>query len=215
MSADFKREQALGARDGRRIAGLDEAGRGPLAGPVAAAAVRLDPAALAKGRYRGIADSKSLSAKAREDFHARLFEAAEVAVGWASVEEIDRLNILAASLLAMRRALTALAALAGPMDAALVDGKQLPPALPCPGEAITGGDRKVLSIAAASIVAKVERDRVMLALDRTHPGYGWAKNKGYPTADHRAALQRLGPSPAHRRSFRPVRLALLAAQQET
>lgn len=212
MSADFKREQALGARDGRRIAGLDEAGRGPLAGPVAAAAVRLDPAALAKGRYEGIADSKALSAKVREDFHALLFEEAEVAVGWAWIGEIDRLNILAASLLAMRRALTALA---GPMHAALVDGKHLPPELPCPGEAVTGGDRKVLSIAAASIVAKVERDRVMLALDRAHPGYGWAKNKGYPTADHRAALQRLGASPAHRRSFRPVRLALLAAQQET
>ncbi len=205
MSPDFSFENRHGAGDGKRVAGLDEAGRGPLAGPVTAAAVRLCPEALAAGRYAGLADSKALTAKARERLHALLLAEAEVAVGWASVAEIDRLNILQASLLAMRRALDGLGA---PCDQVLVDGKHLPPELPCPGEAVVGGDRKVLSIAAASIVAKVERDREMAALDRRFPGYGWAVNKGYPTKAHRAALAELGVTPAHRRSFAPVRLVL-------
>ncbi len=207
MPPDFAMEDALGARIGKRVAGLDEAGRGPLAGPVCAAAVRLGPDLLAAGQYRGLADSKTLSAKARDALHVRLLEEAEVAVGWASVEEIDRLNILAASLLAMHRALTGLVP---SCDAALVDGNRLPSDLPCPAQAVVGGDRKVLSISAASIVAKVERDRVMIKLDRLHPGYGWAKNKGYPTKAHRDALLSLGPTTAHRRSFEPVRLALEA-----
>lgn len=204
MPPDFSLERRHGAEAGRRVAGLDEAGRGPLAGPVAAAAVRLDPGKLLAGRYAGLADSKLLSARRREALHSRLLEEAEVGLGWASVEEIDRMNILAASLLAMRRALLQLGE---PCERALVDGNRLPPDLPCPSEAVVGGDRKVLSIAAASIVAKVERDRVMADLDRTYPGYGWARNKGYPTREHRAALTVLGPSPAHRLSFAPLRLA--------
>lgn len=205
MQLDYTLECHLGAQAGKRVVGLDEAGRGPLAGPVTAAAVRLDPDGVAAGRYAGLADSKTLTARTRERLHATLLAEAEVGIGWASVEEIDRLNILAASLLAMSRAL---AALPLPGEVALVDGNRLPPDLPCPGEAVVGGDGKVLSIAAASIVAKVERDRVMAELDRSYPGYGWAKNKGYPTADHRRALLELGPSPAHRRSFAPVRLVL-------
>ncbi len=205
MRPDFLFEERHGAHDGRRVAGLDEAGRGPLAGPVTAAAVRLCPKALAKGRYTGLADSKALSAKRREQLHRLLLDEAEVGIGWASVEEIDRLNILHASLLAMRRALEGIG---GACDQALIDGKHVPSDLPCPGEAVVGGDRKVLSIAAASIVAKVERDREMLVLDRRFPGYGWADNKGYPTKAHRSALLQLGVTPAHRRSFAPVKLAL-------
>lgn len=195
----------MGADQGVRVAGIDEAGRGPLAGPVTAAAVRLDPRLVAAGRFAKLADSKKLSSNARETLSQLLFEEAEVALGWASVEEIDRMNILAASLLAMQRALKGLPQ---PCDWALVDGNRLPPDLNCQGQAVVGGDAKVLSIAAASIVAKVARDRVMVELDQAHPGYGWTKNKGYPTKDHRAALVTLGPSPAHRRSFAPVRLAL-------
>ncbi len=160
---------------------------------------------MGKGRYAKLADSKKLSAATRETLSQLLWEEAEVALGWASVEEIDRLNILAASLLAMRRALTSLPE---PCDWALIDGNRIPPDLPCQSQAVVGGDAKVLSIAAASIVAKVARDRVMAELDLTHPGYGWHQNKGYPTKAHRAALMTLGPSPAHRRSFAPVRLAM-------
>ncbi len=166
--------------------------------------MRLDPARLAAGRYAGLDDSKKLSAETREALHARLLEEAEVGIGWASVEEIDRLNILAASLLAMQRALLALP---GVWHLALIDGNRLPPDLPCPGEAVVGGDAKVLSIAAASVVAKVERDRAMADLDRAYPGYGWARNKGYPTREHRQALLSLGPTPAHRMTFAPLRLA--------
>ena len=204
MPPDFLIEEGFGAAAGRRIAGLDEAGRGPLAGPVTAAAVRLCPEALARGRYLGLDDSKLVPAPRREALHALLLEEAEVGIGWASVEEIDRLNILQASLLAMRRALACLS----PCVQVLVDGKQVPGGLDCAGEAVVGGDGRSLSIAAASIVAKVERDRAMLALDADWPGYGWASNKGYATADHRAALRRLGPSPHHRRSFAPVRVLL-------
>lgn len=198
-------ESRLGAEQGLRIAGLDEAGRGPLAGPVTAAAVRLDPTKVAAGRYTKLADSKKLTAQTRETLSCLLHDEAEVALGWASVEEIDRLNILAASLLAMRRALSGLPQ---PCDWALVDGNRIPPDLSCQAQAVVGGDAKVLSIAAASIIAKVARDRTMAELDQAHPGYGWAKNKGYPTKDHRAALLDMGPSPAHRRSFAPVRAAL-------
>ena len=183
------------------VAGIDEAGRGPLAGPVVAAAVILDPAL----PIDGLADSKVLSPGRREllDVEIRT-RAAAWALGRAEVEEIDRLNILQATLLAMQRAVAALPF--APVSA-LVDGNRCP-ALPCPVEAIVGGDRTVRAIAAASILAKVARDREMLHLDEHYPGYGFARHKGYPTADHVAALRRLGVSDVHRRSFAPVRQLL-------
>ena len=186
-----------GASVAARIAGVDEAGRGPLAGPVVAAAVILDPRAIPEG----IDDSKRLTAARRAALHAELLACAAVGIGQASVEEIDRLNILRASFLAMRRALAELT----PVPAlALVDGNRVPPDLGCPARAIVGGDGLALSIAAASIVAKVARDRIMADLARDWPGYGWEANAGYPTAGHLDALLRLGPTPHHRRSFRPV-----------
>jgi ribonuclease HII len=177
------------------IAGIDEVGRGPLAGPVLAAAVVLH------GPLEGLADSKSLSAPRREALFAVLLRRAMVGVAAASVEEIDRLNILQASLLAMRRAVSRLP---GPRpDLVLVDGRQAPD-LPCRVRTIIGGDREVPEIAAASIVAKVIRDRLMQRLAERHPGYGWETNVGYATAAHREALRRLGACRHHRRSFRPV-----------
>ena len=183
------------------LAGVDEAGCGPLAGPVVAAAVILD-----RARFpRGIDDSKALDAATREAIYARLRRVAAIGVGIASVEEIDRLNIYWARMLAMARAVDALG-----MDPAivLVDGNA------CPrwertSRAIVGGDAKCRSIAAASIVAKVTRDRIMVELDAVHPGYGWARNKGYGTLDHRRALAELGPCQAHRRSFAPVAAQLV------
>lgn len=188
----FKLERAHPAP----LAGVDEAGCGPLAGPVVAAAVILD-----RDRSpRGIDDSKALREDAREGLFARLIKSAVVGVGIASVEEIDALNILQARLLAMARAVDALG-----VDPAtvLVDGNALP-RWDRPSTAIVGGDAKCRSIAAASIVAKVTRDRIMVRLDADHPGYGWARNKGYGTAEHLRALAELGPTPAHRRSFAPV-----------
>jgi ribonuclease HII len=179
------------------VAGVDEVGRGPLAGPVYAAAVILDPARLPPG----LDDSKKMSETRREKaFDAIMASAIAVGIGVASVEEIDRINILAATMLAMRRAVERLTI--RPVHA-LVDGNKVP-ALPCPAEAIVKGDSKVLSIAAASIIAKVTRDRFMSDLDAACPGYGWARNKGYGTADHMEALARLGPSVHHRTSFAPI-----------
>lgn len=187
------------------VAGVDEAGRGPLAGPVVAAAVLFEPeflVAQAQGELEGLTDSKKLSSARREHFFSLLTSRADVSigVGRAEVEEIDRLNILRATHLAMARALKAL-----PMtpDHALVDGRPVPN-LPCPSTAIVGGDGLSLSIAAASVVAKVTRDRLMEELDHQHPGYGFVRHKGYGTPEHLAALRRLGPSPCHRRSFAPV-----------
>ena len=202
---DDRRETALGAREGRRIAGLDEVGRGPWAGPVVAAAVVL-PRRLPSSMRRALDDSKRVKPLLRRELAASLLELAEVSLGRAEVAEIDALNILEASHLAMQRAL---ASLASPPDAALVDGNRLP-ALPCPAEAVVGGDGLSLSIAAASIVAKVARDREMVELASRHPGYGWERNMGYGTAEHRAGLQQFGPSAQHRRSFKPVRLLLEA-----
>lgn len=183
------------------VAGVDEAGRGPLAGPVVAAAVILDQ----KRTIRGLADSKTLS----EPQRLRLEEAIKVgAVSWAlgraEVEEIDSLNILWASLLAMRRAVESLAVKPG---RCLIDGNRCPQ-LACPAEAVVGGDRLIAAISAASILAKVGRDREMVALDEKYPGYGLARHKGYPTRAHILALQELGASPIHRRSFAPVRRLL-------
>ena len=185
------------------VAGVDEVGRGPLAGPVVAAAVILDPAI----PIPGLADSKALSARRREQLAVIVRKTALAwSLGRAEVAEIDDLNILQASLLAMRRAVMALTV---PPRLALIDGNRCPE-LPCRGLALIGGDRRVVAISAASILAKVTRDAEMVNLDRHYPGYGLAGHKGYPTAAHRAALARLGPSPIHRRSFAPVRAALAA-----
>ncbi len=195
---DFAHE----ARHAAPVAGVDEAGRGPLAGPVVAAAVILDPACVPDG----LDDSKALSAKRRAALHARLLACARVGVGVASVAEIDRLNILWATMLAMERAVDAL----GVMPAmVLVDGNRCPD-WRYPSVAIVRGDALSLSIAAASIVAKETRDAMMVAADADYPGYGWASNKGYGAKVHLDALKALGPTPLHRRSFAPVRQALLA-----
>jgi len=179
------------------VAGVDEAGCAPLAGPVVAAAVILDRAHFP----RGIDDSKMLPAAAREAIYGRLRKVAAIGVGMASVEEIDRLNIYWARMLAMERAVDALGVEPAMV---LVDGNA------CPrwqrrSMAIVAGDAKCRSIAAASIVAKVTRDRIMIDYAQLHPGYGWETNKGYPTPEHQRALRELGPTPLHRRSFAPVR----------
>ena len=192
MGPDFQHETSIGGR----VAGIDEAGRGPLAGPVTAAAVILDPAQIPKG----LNDSKKLTPARREALFDLITAKAEFGIGWASVAEIDRINIRQATFLAMARAV---AALPGTPDHALVDGNALPD-LPCPATALVKGDARALSIAAASILAKVARDRAMVALAQQHPGYGWDHNSGYPTKAHLAALESLGVSPAHRRSFKPV-----------
>ncbi len=184
------------------VAGVDEVGRGPLAGPVVTAAVILAPSDPMFGQYR---DSKKLSEKRRLALYRHLRRhAVGLALAQASVEEIDRLNILEATMLAMRRAVEALPVRPA---RAVVDGNRCP-ALSVPVEAIVGGDGSVQEIAAASIVAKVVRDRLMQRLDRRYPGYGLGGHKGYGTAVHMEALQRLGPCPAHRQSFAPVRRCL-------
>ncbi len=193
---------ALESRFDGPVAGVDEAGRGPLAGPVVAAAVILDPA----NTPAGLADSKTLSEKRREALAPLIRQSAAVGVGAASVEEIDTLNILQASLLAMRRAV---AALPRPPAVCLVDGNQ-DPRLSCRTELVIKGDARSLSIAAASIIAKTVRDEEMRALDKIHPQYGWASNKGYGSAAHRAALERFGATDHHRRSFAPVAAAIAA-----
>lgn len=191
---------ALEREHGGRVAGVDEAGRGPWAGPVVAAAVVL-PAAPDRRLVDGLDDSKKLSAGRRERMSALLREHAEIGLGAASVAEIERRNILAATHLAMARAVRRLR---GPLAVALVDGNSLPPGLPCPARAVVRGDGLSLSIAAASVVAKVARDRIMAALARRHPAYGWERNAGYGTPRHRAGLEAAGPTPHHRRTFAPV-----------
>ncbi|WP_290650220.1 ribonuclease HII [Aquisalimonas sp.] len=186
-----------------RLAGIDEAGRGPLAGPVVVAAVILDP----RNPVAGITDSKRLSAAQRQRLATQI---RDQALAWAVVhagpEEIDHVNILQATLRAMQEAVVQL-----PLSPsrALVDGNRCP-ALACRGEALIGGDGLEPAIGAASILAKVDRDRVMVELDAVWPGYGFARHKGYPTRAHVQALRRLGPTPVHRRSFAPVRDALEA-----
>jgi ribonuclease HII len=195
---DFELERAAGGR----VAGVDEAGRGPLAGPVVAAAV-IFPAGVPDALAALLDDSKKISAIQRERAFAALHGcgAAEIGVGAASVAEIFRLNILQAALLAMRRAV---ARLPGPPDLALIDGNKAP-GLACAERCVIGGDGISFSIAAASIVAKVIRDRAMARLDARHPGYGWASNAGYGSALHRAALHRLGATAHHRAGFGTVR----------
>lgn len=194
------------ATPGLVLAGVDEAGRGPLAGPVAAGAVSM-PQTLAEaqlaGPWAGLTDSKRLSETSRERFfeELRATPGVRIGLGWASAAEIDSLNILRATHLAMARAIAALGN--PPPGFALVDGLPVH-GLPCPHEAVVKGDAKCFFISAASIVAKVSRDRLMVELDAKYPGYGFADHKGYGTAEHLEALRRLGPCPEHRRSFGPV-----------
>lgn len=187
--------------NGGYVAGVDEVGRGPLAGPVVAAAVILDP----RRQIAGLDDSKKLTARRREALATLIHQRAlAVALGRAEVEEIDALNIHRASLLAMERAIAALAPAPQRVE---VDGLH-PPVAPCEVRAIPHGDALVPAISAASIVAKVARDREMVGWDARYPGYGFAQHKGYGTRAHREALRRLGPTPLHRRSFAPLRLML-------
>ncbi|MCA0921382.1 ribonuclease HII [Pseudooceanicola nanhaiensis] len=194
---DFSFEDAARASGATLIAGVDEVGRGPLAGPVTAAAVILDPSRLPEG----LNDSKKLTAKRREALAAILPDVAVVCVAHASVEEIDELNILRASHLAMERAV---AGLPVAPDHLLIDGNMIPRGLTIPATTVVKGDALSLSIAAASIMAKIARDEIMRDLAQHFPGYGWEKNAGYPSKAHREALLNLGITPHHRRSFKPV-----------
>ncbi len=194
---DYGFEEAALRSGARLVAGVDEVGRGPLAGPVTAAAVILDPTRIPEG----LNDSKKLTARRREALAAQIMASSDWAVGHASVEEIDAMNILRASHLAMCRAV---AGLRQRPCLVLVDGNMLPRDLDLPGQAVVGGDARSLSIAAASILAKLLRDRIMVDLAQQHPGYGWEANAGYPTPAHRRALLDLGVTPHHRRSFAPV-----------
>ena len=200
--ASFAFEAQAQAAGHTVIAGVDEAGRGPWAGPVVAAAVVLDP----NRAPAGIADSKQLSEARREQLFDAIFETSQVGIAFADAERIDRDNVLAATMWAMQRAV---AELPRAPSLVLVDGNRAP-AFDCAVQTIIKGDALSLSIAAASIIAKVSRDRMMERLDAQYPGYGFAQHKGYGTAQHSAALTRLGVTPMHRRSFKPVRAALAA-----
>ncbi|MGV8998480.1 MAG: ribonuclease HII [Parvibaculaceae bacterium] len=180
-----------------RVCGIDEAGRGPLAGPVVAGAAVIDMAHLPQG----LNDSKKLNHKTRERLFTELMQSADIGIGVASVEEIDEINILQATMLAMTRAL---AALKTAPAFALIDGNRIPK-FATPARAIVKGDARVLSIAAASIAAKVTRDRIMVEMANEHPGYGFEKHMGYGTVFHLNALKRLGPTVHHRKSFAPIR----------
>lgn len=197
MIPDYSFETLARTRGHLRIAGVDEVGRGPLAGPVTAAAVVLDPIAIPPG----LNDSKKLSRKARESLHRQIAQVADVSVAHATVEEIDEINILRASHLAMIRAIEGLSQ---PVDYVLIDGNMLPRDLLLPAEPIIKGDARCVSISAASIMAKMCRDCVMLSLAQQHPGYGWETNMGYGSKCHIDALKNLGVTPHHRRSFKPV-----------
>jgi ribonuclease HII len=186
-----------------RVAGIDEVGRGPLAGPVVAAVALIDRTLAKRKLLRLIDDSKKLTREEREEAYEAMLASGAVryAVGEASVEEIDSINILRATFLAMRRALQGLAE---QPDLVLIDGDRVPPELGCRAETIVGGDARCYSIAAASIIAKVTRDRYMCALAASFPGYGWETNVGYKSPEHLVALNLLGPTAHHRRSFAPV-----------
>lgn len=203
---DFERERALSALRRGAVCGVDEVGRGPLAGPVVAAAVLLSQHAADDLAAGGLTDSKRLTATARERLAASLRQAAargeaRLGVGAASVREIEALNIRGATHAAMRRAVSALRRGGATPAAALVDGRDAPADLAAHVEAVVGGDSRCLSIAAASVVAKTLRDALMRALARRWPGYGWERNAGYASAAHRAAIKSLGPTPHHRPRF--------------
>ena len=199
---DFSIERKAMRKGARLVCGIDEAGRGPWAGPVVAAAVVLDPKCIP----HGLNDSKKLSEARREALFEPILASARVGIGIAEVDRIDRDNILQATLWAMAQALDQIEGVA----LALVDGNRAP-ALTCPVQTIVEGDAKSLSIAAASIIAKVTRDRIMVGHDQAYPGYGFARHKGYGTALHQEALRRHGVTPLHRTSFAPI-AALLAAR---
>ena len=196
---DFAHEARLRARGFELVAGVDEVGRGPLAGPVVAAAVILDPDHLPDG----LNDSKKLTASVRERLFTEIMRHAHVAIASIPAARIDAINIRQATFEAMAGAVNGLAVRA---DFALIDGRDVPP-LPCPAEALIGGDRRSLSIAAASIIAKVTRDRMMTLLAQTYPDYGFEKHMGYGTAKHLKALDLHGPTPLHRMSFAPLKHA--------
>lgn len=197
LGPDYSFEDAAHARGQVHVAGVDEVGRGPLAGPVTAAAVILDPLRIPEG----LNDSKKLSAKKRQTLHDELLLCADVSIAHASVAEIDELNILRASHLAMERAV---AGLKQRPDHLLIDGNMIPHGLNGSSEAIVKGDSRSVSISAASIVAKICRDYVMWDLAQHYPGYGWETNAGYPSKSHKDALVKLGVTPHHRVSFKPV-----------
>ena len=197
---DLTFENIVGRLAGQIICGVDEVGRGPLAGPVIACAAIIPAQGLLPHIQNAIRDSKQLSIVQRERIYPDLIDSCVYALGEASAAEIDQLNILQASLLAMQRAFANLPSLP---DHALVDGNRKP-SLPCAITTIVKGDSRSLSIAAASIIAKVTRDRLMARLAADYPAYGWERNAGYPTAEHLAALAQHGPSPYHRVSFAPV-----------
>jgi ribonuclease HII len=202
MKASFELEAVELQLNGGPVAGVDEAGRGPLAGPVVAAAVILDPDNIPDG----IADSKVLTAEVRLALYKRIRASAHgVGVGIAGVDRIDTHNILNASLWAMS---VAVGKLPRRPRLALIDGNKVPPRLKCASRPIVRGDAKCLSIAAASIIAKVTRDTLMIKLARSYPAYGFERHKGYPTPEHHAAIERHGVTPHHRRSFKTVQLAL-------
>ena len=194
---NFEFETKLHEQGYQNVAGVDEVGRGPLAGPVYAAAVILGPGKIPTG----LNDSKKLSAKNRNSVLESILEYADISIASASEREIEQINILQASHLAMVRAV---AGLKKKPDYVLVDGNLIPQDLRIPATAVIKGDARSLSIAAASIVAKVKRDLVMSDLAQHYPGYGWEKNAGYPTTEHLKALQDLGVTPHHRRTFKPV-----------
>ncbi|WP_435139721.1 ribonuclease HII [Pseudopelagicola sp. nBUS_19] len=194
---DFSLELSALRNGSTLIAGVDEVGRGPLAGPVTASAVILDPTNIPEG----LNDSKKLTAKRRAVVFSEIVKVADVSVAHATVEEIDEINILRASHLAMLRAVKGLSC---SPDYLLIDGNMIPQGLAIASEAIIKGDARSLSIAAASIVAKVTRDQIMMDLAQQFPGYGWETNAGYPSKSHKAALQNLGVTPHHRRSFKPI-----------
>ena len=210
---DFSFETAYSDRG--PVIGVDEAGRGPWAGPVTAAAFWIDPEK--KDHLpQGLTDSKKLSAKSRSLIETELTQPStphRFAVAHASVAEIDQCGILTATFLAMRRAIEALACSTGQPAMALIDGNLLPPEIPCPCKAVIRGDERVLSIAAASIMAKQERDRIMSALHEDHPYYGWLTNAGYGTKAHRDAIATHGITQHHRRSFAPIKTYLAQASQ--
>lgn len=198
---DFDIENDIGGM----VFGVDEVGRGPLAGPVVAAAIYIPPSVRTLGFVKDIKDSKKLSHKKLETLYALIMEKCVCAICEISPQEIDEINILQASLKAMR---TALVSSGAKPEYALIDGNKIPGDLPCPAQAVVKGDAKSKSIAAASIIAKVTRDRIMHDLSREFPYYGWDSNVGYPSSKHLEALKIHGVTPHHRRSFRPVREAL-------